>query len=67
MNLKVQFLTHSRLVKGYLALTYFIKYQYIGMPGDNLDDLFVILNIWAILQARTADFSKNKKISALLA
>ena len=39
-NLKVQFLTHSRLVKGYLAFTYFIKYQYIGVPWDALDDLF---------------------------
>ena len=24
----------------YLAFTYFIKYQYIGVPGDDLDDLF---------------------------
>ena len=23
-----------------LAFTYFIKYQYIGVPGDGLDDLF---------------------------
>ena len=39
-NLKVQFLTHLRLVKGYLAFTYFIKYQYLGVPWDTLDDLF---------------------------
>ena len=39
-NLKVQFLTHSRPIKGYLAFTYFIKYQYKGVPGDDLDDLF---------------------------
>ena len=39
-NLKVQFLTHSRLVKGYLAFPYFIKYQFIGVPWDALGDLF---------------------------
>ena len=44
-NVKVKFLTHLRLVKGYLAFTYFIKYQYIGVPWDALDDLFWILSI----------------------
>ena len=39
-NVKVQFLTHSRPIKGYLALTYFTKYQSIGLPWDILDDLF---------------------------
>ena len=39
-NLKVQFLTHSRPVKCYLVFTYFIKYQYIGVPWDAVDDLF---------------------------
>ena len=39
-KIKVQFLTHSRLVKGYMALTYFIKYQYIGVSWVALDYLF---------------------------
>ena len=33
-------LTHLRPVKGYLAFTYFIKNQSIGMPWDTLDYLF---------------------------
>ena len=39
-NLKAQFLTHLRIIKEYLAFTYFIKHQYIGVPRDALDDLF---------------------------
>ena len=39
-NLKVKFVTHLRLIKRYLAFTYFIKHQYIGVPWDALDDLF---------------------------
>ena len=40
LNLRVQFLTHSRPIKDYLTLTYFIKNQSIGVPRDALDDLF---------------------------
>ena len=36
LKLKVQFLTHSWLIKGYLPFTYLIKYQYIGVPRDAL-------------------------------
>ena len=57
------FLTHSRLVKGYLALTYFIMYQYIGVPWDALDDLFwnfEYLTPWPFRRPMTADFSTKK-------
>ena len=66
-NLKVQYLTHSRLVVGYLAFTYFIKYQFIGVPGDNLDDLFwnfVYLTPGLFCRLISANFSKTKLWSA---
>ena len=67
-NLKVQFLTHSRLIKGYLALTYFIKYQYIGVPLDDLDDLFwnfEYLTSGPFRRPITANFSKKKNTGHL--
>ena len=65
-NLKVQFLTHSRLVKGYLEFTYFIKYQYIGVPRDALDDLFLnfeYLTSWPFRRPITVNFSKKNPIA----
>ena len=62
-NLKVQFMTHSRLVKGYLAFTYFIKYQYIGVPWDALDVIFwnfEYLTPGPFGRLLSADFSKTK-------
>ena len=46
-------------LKGYLALTYFIKYQYIGEPWDALDDLlwnFEYLTSVPFCRPITADF-----------
>ena len=66
-NLKVQFLTHLRLVKGYLAFTYFIKYKYIGVPWYALDDLFwnfVYLSPGPFGRPLSVDFSK-KRASAI--
>ena len=67
-NLKDQFLTHLRLVKGYLALTYFIKYEYIGVPKDDLDDLFCnfkYLTSGPFRRPITADSSKKKKLQVI--
>ena len=61
-NFKVQFLTHLRLIKGYLAFTDFIKYQHIGMPWDALDDLFwnfEYLTPGLFGRPLSADFSKK--------
>ena len=66
-NLKVQFLTHSMLVLGYLAFTYFIKYQYIGVPWDDLDDLlwnFEYVTPGLFRRPLSEDFSKTKEWSA---
>ena len=54
---------HSRLVKGYLASTYFIKYQYIGVPWDDLDHLFwnfEYLTPWPFHRPLSDNFSKKK-------
>ena len=62
-NLMVQFFIHLRLVKGYLGFTYFIKYQYIIVPWDALDDLFwnfEYLIPWPFRRLLSADFSKER-------
>ena len=62
-NLKVQFLTHLRLFKGYLAFTYFIKNQSIDVPWDALDYLFwkfEYLTSGMFGRPLTANFSKIK-------
>ena len=67
-NLKVQFLTHSRLIKGYLAFTYLINYQYIGVPWDALDDLFwnfEYLTPGPFGRPLSADFSKKNSCCAV--
>ena len=49
------------------AFAYFIKYQYIGVPGDYLDDLFwnfEYVTPGPFRRLLSADFSKTKAVSA---
>ena len=55
-----------KAVKGYLAFTYLINYQYIGVPWDAPDDLFwnfEYLTSWLFGMQLTAALKKVLQLS----
>ena len=59
-------MTHLGPVKGYLASTYFIKNQSIGVPWGTLHDLFrnfEFVTSGPFARPLTANFSKKKNWS----